>query len=85
MVIFLLFLAHLAHQFASVVRRQSRRPSSYSSLTFTKSSPLKVLGQIKQNLATIIIGVLSFKNVSGDQANEQKWPPWLRIEHSGKM
>ena len=50
-----------SHHLASGVRRPSsvvrrrRRPS----LTFTKSSPLKLLGQIKPNLATIIIGVPS--------------------------
>ena len=50
-----------------------------------KSSPLKLLGQIKANLATIIIGVSSLKIVSSDPANQPRWPPWLKIEHRGKM
>ena len=49
-----------------------------------KSSPLKLLGQIEPNLATIIIGVSSLKIVSGDPANQPRWPPWLKIEHRGK-
>ena len=50
-----------------------------------KSSPLKLLGQISPNLATIIIRVSSLKNVSNDPANQLRWPPWLKIEHRGKM
>ena len=57
-----LFLAQLARRvkWAFLI---TLRPASVvcrpSSLTFTKSSPLKLLGQIKLNLATIIIGVSS--------------------------
>jgi hypothetical protein len=36
-------------------------------------------------LATIIIGVSSLKIVSGDPVNQPRWPPWLKIEHRGKM
>ena len=50
-----------------------------------KSSPLRLLGQIKPNLATIIIRVSSLKIVSGDPAKQPRWPPWLKIEHRGKM
>ena len=50
-----------------------------------KFSLLKPLGQIYPNLATIIFGVSSLKNVSGDPANQPRWPPRLKIEHKGKM
>jgi hypothetical protein len=36
-------------------------------------------------LAAIIIGVSSLKIVWRDPANQQRWPPWLKIEHRGKM
>ena len=36
-------------------------------------------------LATIILGVFSLKNVSDDLAIKPRWPPWLEIEHRGKM
>ena len=50
-----------------------------------KSSPLKLLGQINPNLATIIFVIFSFKNVWRDSANQPRWLPWLKIEHRGKM
>ena len=50
-----------------------------------KSSPLKLLGQIKPNLATVIIGVSSLNIVFGDLAIQSRWPPWQKIEHKGKM
>ena len=50
-----------------------------------KSSALKLLSQILPNLAIIIIGVSSLKNVSGSPPNQPRWPPWLKIEHRGKM
>jgi hypothetical protein len=50
-----------------------------------KSSPLKLLGQIKPKLATINIDVSSLKFVFFYPANQPRWPPWLKIEHRGKM
>ena len=38
-----------------------------------------------KNLATIILGVSSLKNVSGDRAIEPRWPQLLKIEQRGKM
>ena len=32
-----------------------------------------------------MIGVSSFKNVWRDPANQPRWPPWLKIENTGKM
>ena len=29
--------------------------------------------------------VSSLKNMSGDPVNKARWPPWLKIEHRGKM
>ena len=58
---------------------------SKSSYLLQKSSPLKLLSQIKPNLATIIIGISSLKSVSGDPTNQPRWPPWLKIEHRGQM
>ena len=77
-----------SHHLASVVRRPSsvvRRPSSVVVNFYKKSSPLKLLGQIKPNLATIIIGVSSLKNVWRDPVVQPRWPPRLKIEHRGKM
>ena len=50
-----------------------------------KSSSLKLLCQINPNLATIIFRVSSLKNVSCDPTIKSRWPPWLKIEHRGKM
>ena len=44
---------------------------------FQKSSPLKPLDQLKLNLATIILRVSTFKNVSVVPDNHPTWQPWL--------
>ena len=36
-------------------------------------------------MAKIIIKVSSLKIVSGDPANQPRWPTWLKIEHRSKM
>ena len=50
-----------------------------------KSFPLKLLGQINPNLSTIIFGVSSLKDMSADPDYQPRRPPWLKIEHRGKM
>ena len=70
-----------SHHLAFVVCR----PASVVCKLLQKSSPLKLLGQILPNLATIILGVSSLKNVWRDLSNQPRWPPWLKIEHRGKM
>jgi hypothetical protein len=76
------FLAHLAkgqvsfcHHLASVVRRK----------LFQKSSPLKLLDQLKPNLVWIITRVSSFKIVSDDAVHQPTWPLLLKIEHMVKL
>jgi hypothetical protein len=63
------------HHLASVVRRK----------LFQKSSPLKVLDQLKPNLVRIITMVSSFKMVSGDAVHQPTWPLLLKIEHMVKL
>jgi hypothetical protein len=76
-----IFLAHLTkghvrfcHHLASVVCHK----------LFQKSSPLKLLDQLKPNLVWIITRVSSFKIVSGDDVHQPTWPLLLKIEH-GKI
>ena len=52
---------------------------------FQKSSPLKLLNQLKQNLVWIITRVSSFKIVSGDAVHQPTWPLLLKIEHMVKL
>jgi hypothetical protein len=63
------------HHLASVVRRK----------LFQKSSPLKVLDQLKPNWVRIITMVSSFKMVSGDAVHQPTWPLLLKIEHMVKL
>ena len=48
-----------------------------------KSSPLKLLDQLKPNLVWIITRVFSFKIVSDDAVHQPTWPLLLKIEHMG--
>jgi hypothetical protein len=50
-----------------------------------KSSPLKVLDQLKPNLVWIITRVSSLKIVSGDAVHQPTWPLLLKIEHMVKL
>ena len=84
-----LFLAHLAvarvifcHRFASVVRpsvhpsvvRPSIRPSCVRRKLFIqRSSPLKLLGQLKQNLVTMVLRWSPFKIVSGRSGSNPRF------------
>ena len=65
------------HHLASVVRRRRK--------LFQKSSPLKLLNQLKPNLVWIITRVSSFKIVSGDAVHQPTWPLLLKIEHMVKL
>ena len=67
-----LFLAHLTvarvifcHHFASVVRPSIRPSSVRRKLFIQRSSPLKLLGQLKLNLVTMVLRWSPFKIVSG--------------------
>jgi hypothetical protein len=51
---------------------------------FQKSSPLKLLDQLKPILVWIITRVSSFNIVSGDARHQPTWPLLLKIEH-GKI
>ena len=79
------FWAHLAIRAKWAFLITLRPVSSSSVKLLQKSFPLKILGQIKPNLATIIIGVSSLKNVWRDPPNQPRWPPWLKKEHMGEM
>ena len=52
---------------------------------FQKSSPLKLLDQLKPNLVWIITRVSSFKIVSSDAVHQPTWPLLLKIEHMVKL
>ena len=52
---------------------------------FQRSSPLKLLVQLKPNLVWIITRVSSFKIVSGDAVHQSTWPLLLKIEHMVKL
>ena len=42
-----------------------------------RSTPLKLLGQLKPNLVTIVLGWSPLKTVSGKSTRHQRWsPPW---------
>jgi hypothetical protein len=69
-------LAHLAHSASVVVVRRK---------LFKKSSPLKLLDQLKPNLVWIITRVSSFKIMSGDAVHQPTWPLLLKIEHMVKL
>jgi hypothetical protein len=61
------------------------RPSVVRRKPFKKSSPLKLLDQLKPNLVWIIT---SFKIVSDDVVHQTTcttWPLWLKIEHMVKL
>jgi hypothetical protein len=60
------------------------RPASVCKL-FKKSSPLKLLGQFKPNLAWIILRGFPLKVMSDDPADQPSWPPCLLIEHRDKI
>jgi hypothetical protein len=47
-----------------------------------KSSPLKLLSQIKPNLAGMVPGWVPFKIVSDSPALHSRWPLLLKIEIS---
>ena len=85
----LVLLAHLAkghvsfcHHLASVVRR---RPSVVRRKLFKKSSPLKLLDQLKPNLVWIITRVSSFEIVSGEAVHQPTWLLLLKTEHMVKL
>jgi hypothetical protein len=40
-----------------------------------RSTPLKLLGQLKPNLVTIVLGWSPLKTVSGKSTRHQRWPP----------
>jgi hypothetical protein len=62
-----------------------RRRLSYVVYFKKKSSPLKLLDQLKPNLVWIITRVISFKIVSGDAVHQPTWPLLLKIEHMVKL
>jgi len=77
------FLAHLTRRVMWAIAI-TWRPSSSSVVRrklFQKSSPLKLLDQLKPNLVWIITTVSSFKIVSGDAVHQPTWPLLLKIEH----
>ena len=56
------------------VRRPSVRPSSIRRKLFIqRSSPLKLLGQLKPNLVTMVLGCSPFKIVSGSSGSNPKF------------
>ena len=59
-----------------------RRPSS---LTFIKIFSSKTTAPNLTKLGHNHHLGSSLKNVSGDSANQPRWPPWLKIEHRGKI
>jgi hypothetical protein len=71
-----LFLAHqdsqgeLLPSFCVVVR-----PSVHRKLFIQRSSPLKLLGQLKPSLATMVLGWSPFQIVSGRSGSNPRWPP----------
>jgi hypothetical protein len=69
----------------SSVVRPSVRPSVVRRKPFRKSSPLKLLDQLKPNLVWIITRVSSFKIMSGDAVHQPTWPLLLKIEHMVKL
>ena len=70
-------LVSYCHHLASVavVRRK----------LFQKSSPLKLLDQLKPNLVWIITRVFNFKIVSGATVHQPTWALLLKIEYNGKI
>ena len=73
-----MFLAHLCELLPSL---GVRHMLSVCKL-FQKSSPLKPLGQVKPNLAWIILRGFPLKFMSDSHALHPRWPPLLKIEIS---
>jgi hypothetical protein len=81
-VIFYQNMPNLYNQYKSVERKISQKNPEYMLMITFKSSPLKLLNQIKANLAEMVLGWSPFKILSDSSALHSKWLLLLKIEIS---